>query len=52
MIINIIKAVSYIICISFLIWFVGSWIEICAHNLSTAEYSEWNLIMMIAGGRL
>ena len=49
MIINIIKVISYIISILLLIWFVGSWIDICAHNLSTAEYSEWNLIIMLFG---
>lgn len=50
--INGFKLTMYIICIGFLIWFLVSYIDICAHNLSGQSDASWNLFNMIMKGEL
>lgn len=41
--VNLILAVMIV----FILWFIGSYIEIVCNNLNTAEYSDYNLIQLL-----
>ena len=40
---NLILAVTIV----FILWFIGSYIEIVCNNLTTTEYSDYNLIKLL-----
>ena len=46
---NKIYYILLVISILFLVWFIGSYIEVCMFNISNIEheYSKYNLFMML-----
>lgn len=43
-----IKVVAYSICFILLAWFIGSYIDIIAHNQTTHSYSNLNLFTLLS----
>jgi hypothetical protein len=50
--INGFKVTMYVICEMFLMWFLVSYIDICAHNLSGHSDAGWNIFNMLMKGEL
>lgn len=44
-----IKSFYYAFSLIFTAWFIASWVNVCATNLTTNSIAEWNLLAIIFG---
>lgn len=44
-----IKSLYYTFSLAFTAWFIASWVNVCATNLTTNSIAEWNLLAIIFG---